>query len=242
MGPRIGYADVAAHYRQLIATGELAPGDAMPTVNAVAEEHGVARNTAARAYELLKNEGSIVTKAGAGTAVAKRPRIVVTGNARLERGEQGGKHYAPGETSSDHEAWLQPCTDPHVCQLLGIPRHAEVIVRRRIFRQDGTPTVIALNHIHPRVKEVVPEVTNQGKLSASWRTLYVGRTGRELNRSPEVVGARHATADELNALEVTAPDTSAVPVLVSYSVHHDEEGPVTVWEDIYAPGSWKEIS
>lgn len=236
-----GYADIAAHYRQRILNGHLEPGDAMPTVNEVAREQGVARNTAARAYELLKREGLISTRAGAGTVVAQRPRVVVTGADRLARGEAGGSHYAHGETSTGHEAWQQPCADLSICRALGIEPHSEVVIRRRVFRRDGRATVIALNHIHPRVLEDVPEVLQQGKLPRSWRDLYTERTGREIQRSPELFGARHATADELAALEITTPDTAAVPVLVSYSTHHDETGPVTVWEDIYAPETWKEI-
>lgn len=235
-----GYAEIADHYRKEITEGRLRPGDSLPSYAQVAEKFGVNRTTAIRAYDVLKVAEMISSTPGKGTVVIQRPRVVVTGNARLERGEVGGKHYAPGETSTDHQAWRQPCADPHVCRLLGIPRHSEVIVRRRIFRQDGTPTVIALNHIPARVAEIVPEVTNQGKLPQNWRTTYTERTGRELNRSPEIIGARHATEEERAALEVVAPDTSAVPVLVSYSVHHDEEGPVTVWEDVYAPETWKE--
>ena len=241
METRTGYAAVASHYRRLIAAGDLTPGDAMPTVNAVAEEHGVARNTAARAYDLLKREGLISTAAGAGTVVARRPKVVTTGSDRLARGEAGHSHYAKDETSTGHEAWRQPCPDLSICRALGIEPHGEVIVRRRVFRQDGRVTSIGLNHIHPRVAEDVPEVMNQGRLPTNWRTLYTERTGQEIHRSPELFGARHATRDEIEALEVSAPGGAAVPVLVSYSTHHDENGPVTVWEDIYAPDTFKEV-
>lgn len=241
MTTRTGYAAIADLYRQQIATGDLAPGDQMPTVNEIAQEHGVARNTAVRAYELLKREGLITTHAGAGTVVAQRPRIVVTGSDRLVRGESGNGHYGKGETSTNHEAWRQPCPDLSICRALGIEPHGEVIIRRRVFRQDGRVTAVAINHIHPRVLEDVPEILEQGKLPQSWRTLYTERTGREMNRSPELFTARHATREELAALEVSAPEGAAVPVLVSYSTHHDENGPVTVWEDIYAPETMKEV-
>lgn len=238
----MGYADVASYYRQRIATGDLNPGDAMPTLDEVSAERGVARNTAQRAYALLKREGLIATNAGAGTTVARRPRVITTGADRLARGDAGHSHYAPGETSTNHEAWRAPCPDLSICRALGIEPHGEVIVRRRVFRQDGRATSIGINHIHPRVADDVPEVLEQGRLPRNWRKLYTERTGREINRSPELFTARHATREELDALEVIAPEGAAVPVLVSYSTHHDETGPVTVWEDVYSAGTIKEVS
>ncbi|MER5465549.1 hypothetical protein ABT010_33650 [Streptomyces sp. NPDC002668] len=51
-----------------------------------------------------------------------------------------------------------------------------------------------------------------------------------------------AAANELGLLGVQVPPTSAVPVLVVQNAFRDEEGPIEVWEDIYAPGVWQVAS
>ena len=44
-----------------IASGELSPGEKLPTVRALAEEAGINMMTASKAYQLLKAEGYITT-------------------------------------------------------------------------------------------------------------------------------------------------------------------------------------
>ena len=44
-----------------IASGELRPGEKLPTVRALAEEAGINMMTASKAYQLLKAEGYITT-------------------------------------------------------------------------------------------------------------------------------------------------------------------------------------
>ncbi|WP_030277781.1 GntR family transcriptional regulator [Streptomyces sp. NRRL B-24484] len=243
MEARTGYADIAAHYRNRIAAGELKPGDPLPTVNEAAELHQVARNTAVRAYALLKREGLVTTHAGAGTVVANRAGVApATGAARVDRLKAGGSNYAPGETSTGHEAMLRSCTDPGICRDLEIEPHDEVVIRRRVFRRDGKPVILGISVIHPRALAEVPILLQQGRLDRLWHEIYEERTGRAIHRSPEMHTARHASDDELAALEVPVPEgvDVAVPVLIVRTVWHDENGPIEVWEDIHAPGTWHE--
>ena len=56
--------------RAAILEGRLRPGLRLPSTRALAEAHGVSRNTAMAAYELLLGEGYLATRQGAGTYVA----------------------------------------------------------------------------------------------------------------------------------------------------------------------------
>ncbi|MFF3891567.1 GntR family transcriptional regulator [Streptomyces sp. NPDC001914] len=239
MTKRVGYADIAAHYRQKIDDGDLQPSERMPTMEAVRDHFEVSMATVNRAYKLLKAEGYTTSRPGSSTVVAVRPRIVATGAARLERLQRTGKHYAPDETSTDHVSMLRSCGDPDIAEQLGVDLHDEIVIRRRVFRREGRPTVVALSCIHPRALGSMPELMTQGQLKPFWQTTYTQRTGREVKRSPERRGARLASADELKSLEVNVPATAAVPVLVLHTTFHDEEGPLEVWEDVYAPGLWQ---
>ncbi|MBD3004695.1 GntR family transcriptional regulator [Streptomyces sp. 5-10] len=66
---------IAAEYREKIQTGELSPGDYLPSVRDAMRDYEVNKNTILAAYRVLKEEGLIETRAGDGTRVydPKRP-------------------------------------------------------------------------------------------------------------------------------------------------------------------------
>jgi GntR family transcriptional regulator len=59
--------------RQLVASGALAPGTAMPSVRDLARAERINPNTAAKAYQRLVEAGVLETHRGEGTFVAERP-------------------------------------------------------------------------------------------------------------------------------------------------------------------------
>jgi GntR family transcriptional regulator len=239
MSERTGYAEIAAHFRRAITDGEMPPGTVLPSLRDVCKEFAVSMTTANRAFRQLRAERLTVSKPGVGTIVAREMRTTSTGVARIGRLQRTNREFAPGETSTGHSAELASIRDLDICEQLELEPGDEVVVRRRVFRRDGVPTVVALSFINIRVRASVPEVLQQGQLKPFWQTTYRERTGREISRSPERRSARLASDDELSALEVTVPQWAAVPVLVLHTTFHDEEGPIEVWEDVHAPGLWQ---
>ncbi len=57
------------HYRELIARGELKPGERFPSARELSELHGVGRTTAGRVHGTLISLGLIEHRAGVGTFV-----------------------------------------------------------------------------------------------------------------------------------------------------------------------------
>lgn len=239
MAAKTGYAEIAAHYRRQIEDGELRPGDRIPSLQATCKAFDVSITTANRAFQILKSEGLTTARAGVGTVVANRPNVTATGVARITRLKRTGHEYAPGESSADHVAMMRSCADADIAEALDIELCEEVVIRRRVFRQDGKPTTVSISVIHPRALLDVPELMQQGQLKPFWHDTYTQRTGKTFTRSPERRTARMASADEMNALDVDAPDYVAVPVLVLRTTFHTEDGPIEVWEDVYAPGRWQ---
>ncbi|MFF8925559.1 GntR family transcriptional regulator [Streptomyces albidoflavus] len=230
-----GYADIAAFYRRQIRDGELAPGERLPTVTEIGREHGVARNTAARAVSQLRTERLIETRAGAGTVVASAPGVI-SGADRLDRLNRTGRRYAHGEGSTNHRVVIRSCMDDRTCRALDIEPGEEVVLRIRTFTQDGRPTTVGLSIIHPRAARAVPEITEEAPLPKFWQELYRDRTGLQIVKGERTAMARQASQDELDALQIDAPPHTAVPVLVTHVTFHDEEGPIEHWEDVYVPG------
>jgi len=60
------YQQIVQQVKSAAASGALRPGDALPSVRALAEDLRINRNTAARAYSELESEGVIETRQGAG--------------------------------------------------------------------------------------------------------------------------------------------------------------------------------
>jgi len=69
-GPVAPWRQIAQIYRERIVSGELAPGDRLPSIRSIAQEYEVATTTAQKVIEALRNEGLAVTSP-MGTFVAE---------------------------------------------------------------------------------------------------------------------------------------------------------------------------
>ncbi|MGC1212133.1 MAG: TetR/AcrR family transcriptional regulator C-terminal domain-containing protein [Micromonospora sp.] len=68
------YRRIAAEIRRRIEGGELRPGDTVPSARQITREHGVAIATATKVLALLREEGLVLARPGAGTVVAPAQR------------------------------------------------------------------------------------------------------------------------------------------------------------------------
>jgi DNA-binding GntR family transcriptional regulator len=83
--PSARYEQVADILRSSIRTGQLKPGDPLPSEQAVATEHDVARGTARQALAELEREGLVRTEAGRGRFVAPEPGQAVATTTSQQR-------------------------------------------------------------------------------------------------------------------------------------------------------------
>ena len=67
------YTRIVEQVKQQVVSGELKPGDQLPTVRALALESRVNFNTVARAYRLLDDANIISTQQGRGTFILEIP-------------------------------------------------------------------------------------------------------------------------------------------------------------------------
>jgi GntR family transcriptional regulator len=65
------YRQVVEQVQRLVAGGQLAPGDELPSVRAVAERHAINPMTVSKAYSLLEAEGLLERRRGVGMVVAQ---------------------------------------------------------------------------------------------------------------------------------------------------------------------------
>lgn len=77
------YRQIVAQLRRLIASGQLAPGELLPSVREVAGFHAVNRMTVSRAYGIAEAEGLLERLRGKGMAVSSAQRPSHTQHQRL---------------------------------------------------------------------------------------------------------------------------------------------------------------
>lgn len=132
-------SDIAANIEAAITHGRLTPGSALPPVRELAAQLGVNANTAASAYRLLRDRGTVETRGRNGTQVRNRPATSPTsrslalplGTIDLSTGNPDPAllpHLSPRPVARPH-LYGEPVFDP------GLRRHAE-----RLFARDGLDT------------------------------------------------------------------------------------------------------
>lgn len=77
------YRQIVEQLRRLIASGQLATGDLLPSVRDVAGFHAINPMTVSRAYGLAETEGLLERLRGKGMAVAATRRASQSENQRL---------------------------------------------------------------------------------------------------------------------------------------------------------------
>lgn len=83
------YLQIQNQLERRIASGALSPGDALPSVRALAKQLRVNPNTVVRAYRELEFRGLVVTRHGEGTFVAEDAETQSQpGDLIAERAEQ----------------------------------------------------------------------------------------------------------------------------------------------------------
>lgn len=155
--------EIAATLRERIQQGDLQPGDRLPTMDALAEQHDVNRQTARQALNLLKAEGLVEYKGGrAGTVVRQRPAARMVRSRGMERDHLG---YYSG---ANVQHWrlvegtrTEVATEPvpaDIAQYLGIDPGTPVVVRKRLNGDPEKPVYRQLTDswLHPDAVTALP--------------------------------------------------------------------------------------
>ncbi|MGV9804777.1 aminotransferase class I/II-fold pyridoxal phosphate-dependent enzyme [Micromonospora chersina] len=106
-------AAISASVETGIRAGDLAPGDALPAVRALAVELGVSPATVAKAYQELRQRGLVVTAGRHGTRVRPRPPVASRRSALMPPPLPGARDVSAGNPDSR----LLPPLGPHLAAL-----------------------------------------------------------------------------------------------------------------------------
>ncbi|MBB1256356.1 GntR family transcriptional regulator [Streptomyces alkaliterrae] len=225
------YKRIAAEIRARIDSGELQPGDRIPSVREIIRSEGVSTATATRVAAVLRADGYAESVPGVGTVVVK-PRKLTTGPDRLTIMRATGTGFREGERTEILGA-ERVAAAPRVADALGLEEGASVVQRRRIY-YDGTGVVtLSTSWLAVELAEAAPELLEAAPLPKMTFGLIEERTGRRAVRRRDVVAVRPVPEDLAERLEMSAGTLT----LTMANTYWDQHGNVTEYaEDFLGAG------
>jgi DNA-binding GntR family transcriptional regulator len=241
VGNRAPYAQIAAHYEDLITSGQLQPGSLLPSIKNLSQEWNVSTATAEKALRKLRNEGLVRGIHGIGTEVLDRPAPMSSGSQRQDRGRRTGSSWGAGERSDSHQASVVPApTD--VAQALDIKPGSDVIRRSRVYRDRHGIVAHSTSWIPARFGELIPQLAKSDRLTGGTSLQLIAQaTGRPITHRFDTASARMLTAEEAKLFGLNASTAPHEPVVVMTAKFVDSEGTVVEYGvDLGGPGrAWQ---
>ncbi|WP_435613568.1 GntR family transcriptional regulator [Streptomyces sp. bgisy159] len=202
---------IAADLKAAIERGDYGPGDRLPGENALATQYEVASLTARRALMILRTEGLIETKKGAGARVISFRPIRRRGIQRLARGQWGsGKTVWSADDQRapdvDQITVMEDVAPPeHVSNVLDLAPGETVCVRSRRYVMDGRPVMVAESYLPQSLvagSPITQADTGPGGIYARLADL-----GRAPAHFREEIRVRMPSAEEAARLAIPADRT-----------------------------------
>ncbi|GAB2957433.1 GntR family transcriptional regulator [Streptomyces pseudoechinosporeus] len=214
--PLLKYEQIAEDLRTRIANGEFGPGDLLPSGRDLAEQWDVSRATVVKAYDVLRADGLVVARQGAGFTVAETPVARPAGGRRAGSSRVAGG--APYRRLGTPDRTVPP---PHVADALGLKPGEEALRRiRLVLLDDGSPQSLVTAWFPPSIADAAPRLAAKGPIPEG-TTHYVRReTGRFPAEGVDTTTVRLASAEEARLLEVEQPAAVAVALHVAFDQDH----------------------
>lgn len=231
------YVEIADDLAARIRRGEWGPGDQLPGQAALAEEQQVGVQTVSRAFELLQNEGLVVTESRRGSFVAQPTRIHDAASAdwhRRSQEERFGEDRARWETLDAGMSEPDEVPD-EVREALALDAEEGAVWRDRRVLDAGVPAQWHRAWWPGRVGDECPELGDPAPVTPDTDAVIEEATGRWTARGRDRVRSRGASTKDAELL----PVERGAPVLEMWRATWDQYGdPLMVEIDVYPGLLW----
>lgn len=228
------YLQIAGRIRDEIVRGDLAPGAEVPSERELAASWGVARPTAARALEWLRNQGFVESRRGAGTYV-RAQAVAPRARERYDRARELGTMY--GATESVRFLAVEVVTGPPpVLDALRLPSESLVIRRARLLSGAGArPLEYSTSWFPAALADLAPRLLRPERLLGGTAKHLAEVLRRRPAYAREQASARLASPEERHVLAL--PDPAAV-LVHWHTVFDAEDAPLQVDVAVYPQDRW----
>lgn len=229
-GGEPAYVRVLNDLRKKIESGQLAPGEVIPSVSELSRTHQVAGTTVQKALRALKAAGLVDSEVGKRTVVRETKRLISRSGDFVSPVPPGAK-TPHGPSGTPEVAQVVPPDD--VAEKLGIDPDAPAIRRSRIMVDGETPLEIATSYIPLDIAEGTA-LAQPGKLKGAVPTV-LKQLGFPPRTCREWVESRLPTSSEAKTLKLK-PGTPVFRLLRLTST--DGDRPAEVLEVVFSAGRY----
>ncbi|MCK2245267.1 MULTISPECIES: GntR family transcriptional regulator [unclassified Crossiella] len=207
------YQKIAAALRDLIMRGELKPGEKLASTVDFIEKHGAGSGTIQRAQGVLKEEGFLHSRSGAGVYVRDRQPFVVEAAAFIPT--------ADGRFRYDLVA-VETVTPPaDIAEGLRLAPGVTAVLRRRVLLHDGLPVELSASY-YPTEIAAGTSLVKSAKIR-SGAPQVLADLGFPQRSFVDRISARPPTTEEVELLDLP----EGTPVLRQLRViYSDNDRPV----------------
>lgn len=219
---------IADAVRSLITSGELAPGDRLPSERELARRFSTARNTAREAIRLLTEEGLVTAQHGRGVFVREKQRMFRWGSERYSRRTYRETGLTPfrlemqrqGKTPRVEVTSIEQVTPPFDVaeRLTASPGEPSVLRRCNTYYADDEPVQVVTTYIRWADAEGTTLLQPQTGPGGIYGRLE--ERGHLMTSGQDEILARMASYDEATTLDLSP----GVPVLEVLHTSFDQDG------------------
>ncbi|MFX0579778.1 GntR family transcriptional regulator [Nocardia nepalensis] len=227
------YLRISGYIRNQIERGELGPGAEVPSERELAATWKVARPTASKALNALRQDGFVESRRGSGTYVVDRSALpsVREGSARAR---ESGFAHAENESVTVVQAAVVDGPG-EVTEALSLAPGSAVIVRKRLVANESGVCEVATSWFPAVFAGSAERLLVAERLSGGTIRYLESVTSRRVAYARDRVCARLATADERRNLGL--PRTAAV-LVYRLTLHEADGTPIQLDEVVYPPDRW----
>lgn len=230
------YARIAAELRAAISSGDLQPGDKLPSETKLMAQYGVSRTVAKWAIAQLKSDGLVEGRSGSGVYVRRIRRLTRHGHGRDQRTTPGSTSpFARDAAAAGHQGGWEhrserATADLETARRLAIEPGAPIMSTRYVFHADGEPIQMSWSREPLAITGGTPiEWPEDGQ--AVGVVARFDAIGVRIDLNEERVTGRAASSVEVAALKLP---TRGAHVLVVTRTYYAEGLPVET-ADIVLP-------
>lgn len=226
--PQLPSRRIADAVRSLITSGELAPGDKLPSERELARRFSTARNTAREAIRLLTEEGLVTAQHGRGVFVREKHRMFRWGSERYSRRTYRETGLTPfrlemkrqGKTARVEVTAIDHITPPFdvAVRLIASPEEPSVVRRCNTYYADDEPLQVVTTYIRWADADGTALLQPQAGPGGIYGRLE--ERGHVMTSGQDEILARMASHDEANTLDLPL----GIPVLEVLHTSYDQDG------------------